>query len=95
MVAVTALHQQHLDPFYSPEIRLSGAGLLLAVNIACVNLTSKIVFDIKGIRSPGWREKEKAQTRKSRIYFWMARDLDFTHSTHLCASFIADLDSFL
>ena len=39
----------------------AGAGLLLAVNIVCVNLASKIVFDIKGIRPHGWREEEKAK----------------------------------
>lgn len=42
----------------------SGAGLLLAVNIVCVNLASKIIFDIKGIRPLGGREKEKAKRSK-------------------------------
>ncbi len=40
------------------------AGLLLAVNIVCVNLASKIVFDLKGIRPRGWCEKEKAKRSK-------------------------------
>jgi len=38
-----------------------GAGLLLAVNIVCVNLASKIVFFVKGIRPRTWLEKEKAK----------------------------------
>lgn len=38
-----------------------GAGLLLAVNVVCVNLASKIVFLIKGIRPRTWLEKEKAK----------------------------------
>lgn len=38
-----------------------GAGLLLAINIVCVNLASKIVFFIKGIRPRTWVEKEKAK----------------------------------
>lgn len=41
-----------------------GAGLLLAVNVVCVNLASKMVFDIKGIRPRGWLEKEKAKRAK-------------------------------
>jgi uncharacterized hydrophobic protein (TIGR00341 family) len=41
-----------------------GAGLLLAVNVVCVNLASKIVFDIKGIRPRTWLEKEKAKRAK-------------------------------
>jgi len=39
----------------------SGAGLLLAVNIVCVNLASKVVFFIKRIRPRTWFEKEKAR----------------------------------
>jgi uncharacterized membrane protein len=38
-----------------------GAGLLLAVNIVCVNLASKIVFLFKGIQPRTWLEKEKAK----------------------------------
>lgn len=41
-----------------------GAGLLLAVNVVCVNLASKIVFDIKGIRQLGWQDEEKAKHAK-------------------------------
>ena len=40
------------------------AGLLLTVNVVCVNLASKIVFDFKGIRPRTWLEKEKAKRAK-------------------------------
>ncbi len=43
------------------------AGLLLSVNIVCVNLASKVVFLIKGIRPRTWLEKEKAR-RASVVY---------------------------
>ena len=42
----------------------TGSGLLLVVNVVCVNLASKIVFDLKGIRPRGWVEKEKAKRAK-------------------------------
>jgi uncharacterized hydrophobic protein (TIGR00341 family) len=42
-----------------------GAGLLLAVNIVCVNLASKIVFLFKGIRPRTWFEKETARRAMS------------------------------
>lgn len=38
-----------------------GAGLLLAVNIVCVNLASKVVFFSKNIYPRTWLEKEKAK----------------------------------
>ena len=44
-----------------------GAGLLLAINIVCINLAAKVVFLLKGIRPRTWWEKEKAK-RASRIY---------------------------
>lgn len=44
------------------EVHLAtGAGLLLAVNIASVNLASKVVFYLKGIRPRTWFEKEQAR----------------------------------
>lgn len=46
-----------------------GAGLLLAVNIVCVNLASKIVFFFKGIRPRTWYEKEKANQAMVRYVF--------------------------
>ncbi len=45
----------------------AGAGLLLAVNLVCVNLTAKLVFLWKGIRPRGWHHREQAQ-RASWIY---------------------------
>lgn len=36
------------------------AGMLLAINIVCVNLSSKVVFFVKGIRPRTWQEKTKA-----------------------------------
>jgi uncharacterized hydrophobic protein (TIGR00341 family) len=38
-----------------------GAGLLLAINIVCVNLASKVVFFVKGVRPRTWLEKETAK----------------------------------
>ncbi|WP_419767285.1 TIGR00341 family protein [Arcobacter sp.] len=38
-----------------------GAGVLLLINITSINLASKIVFFIKGIRPRLWQEKEKAK----------------------------------
>ena len=37
-----------------------GAALLLLINLVCVNLTSKLVFFVKGIRPRTWWEKKKA-----------------------------------
>mgnify|MGYP001052325349 FL=1 len=37
------------------------AGLLLLINIVCVNLASKVVFLLKGIQPRTWLEKEKAR----------------------------------
>ena len=38
-----------------------GAGLLLVINVVCVNLASKLVFFFKGIRPRTWVEKKKAR----------------------------------
>jgi len=38
-----------------------GAGLLLAINVVCVNLASKLVFFLKGVRPRTWWEREKAK----------------------------------
>lgn len=38
-----------------------GAGLLLAVNIVCVNLSARIVFIFKGIKPRTWLSSEKAR----------------------------------
>jgi uncharacterized hydrophobic protein (TIGR00341 family) len=50
-----------------------GAGLLLAVNVVCVNLASKIVFFLKGIHPRTWLEKEKAKQAMLRyVLGWIA-----------------------
>jgi len=46
-----------------------GAGLLLAVNVVCVNLSAKIVFLYKGVRPRTWLEKQKA--RQSYLLFML------------------------
>jgi len=38
-----------------------GAGLLLAINVVCVNLAIKVVFFFKGIRPRTWWAKKKAK----------------------------------
>lgn len=50
----------------------AGAGLLLAVNIVCVNLAAKLVFLTKGVTPRTWMEKRKAR-HSMWVYmlFWM------------------------
>ncbi|AOV17289.1 TIGR00341 family protein [Acidihalobacter aeolianus] len=48
----------------------AGAGLLLAVNVVCVNLASKVVFLLKGIRPRTWVDKARAR-RATVIYLVM------------------------
>ncbi len=38
-----------------------GAGLLLAVNVVCVNLAAKIVFLLQGVRPRTWMERSRAK----------------------------------
>ncbi|WP_250461565.1 TIGR00341 family protein [Microbulbifer litoralis] len=51
----------------------AGAGLLLSVNIVCVNLACKLVFLLKGIAPRTWWQKKSAR-RAMRIYIsvWIA-----------------------
>ena len=44
----------------------AGAALLLAINIVCVNLASKLVFYFKGMRPRTWLEKKKAKQAMTR-----------------------------
>ena len=46
-----------------------GALLLLAANVVCVNLATKVVFMIKGISPRTWFMKEKA---RQRMYIYIA-----------------------
>ena len=50
----------------------TGAALLLAANVVCVNLSANLVFLIKGVRPRTWLEKRKA--RQSAVWivlFWL------------------------
>ena len=38
-----------------------GAGLLLAVNVVCINLSAKLMFLLKGVKPRTWLEKRKAR----------------------------------
>lgn len=50
----------------------TGAGLLLAVNIVCVNLAAKISFLFRGIKPRTWLEKQKArQSMTLYIILWI------------------------
>ncbi len=49
-----------------------GAGLLLAVNVVCVNLSAKVVLLVKGVRPRTWLEKAKArQSMTAYLLFWI------------------------
>ena len=49
----------------------SGAGLLLVVNIVCVNFAAKLVFLVKGIHPRTWWEKQKArQSMLTYLVIW-------------------------
>jgi uncharacterized hydrophobic protein (TIGR00341 family) len=51
----------------------AGAALLLTVNVVCVNLASKLVFLVKGVRPRTGTEKEKAKrTMAVYILVWLA-----------------------
>jgi uncharacterized hydrophobic protein (TIGR00341 family) len=48
-----------------------GAGLLLAINIICVNIAAKSVFTFKGIRPRTWYQRKKSkQSLKISLGFW-------------------------
>ena len=48
-----------------------GAGLLLAVNVVCVNLSAKLVFLYRGVKPRTWLEKQKArQSTPTYILVW-------------------------
>ncbi|MEZ5728487.1 MAG: TIGR00341 family protein [Burkholderiaceae bacterium] len=49
------------------DIQLAiGAGLLLAINIVCVNLASVLVFLLKGVSPRTWTEKKQAKAAMTR-----------------------------
>ncbi len=50
----------------------SGAALLLAVNLVCVNLAAKVVFFVKDVHPRRWWEKEKARrAMRNYIFVWL------------------------
>ncbi|MBL1147105.1 MAG: TIGR00341 family protein [Pseudomonadota bacterium] len=50
-----------------------GAGLLLAINIICVNLAAKAVFTLKGIRPRTWYQRKKSkQSLRVSLFFWFS-----------------------
>ena len=50
----------------------AGAGLLLAVNIVCLNLAAKLVFLFRGVKPRTWLEQRKArQSTVVYIVFWI------------------------
>ena len=48
----------------------AGSGLLLAVNLVCVNLASNVVFLVKGVYPRTWFEQQRAK-RATRVYALM------------------------
>ncbi|NIV31322.1 MAG: DUF389 domain-containing protein, partial [Anaerolineae bacterium] len=49
-----------------------GAGLLLAVNVVCVNLAAKVGFLVMGVKPRTWLEQRKArQSMTTYIGFWL------------------------
>jgi uncharacterized hydrophobic protein (TIGR00341 family) len=49
----------------------AGAGLLLAVNVVCINLAAKLMFLYRGVKPRTWLEKSKArQSVVISIAFW-------------------------
>ncbi|MEZ5541191.1 MAG: TIGR00341 family protein [Pseudomonadota bacterium] len=50
----------------------SGAGLLLAVNVVCINLAAKLMFIFRGVQPRTWLEKSKArQSLLITTLFWI------------------------
>ncbi|MBE0425710.1 MAG: TIGR00341 family protein [Nitrospirae bacterium] len=50
----------------------TGAALLFAVNMVCVNLATKVVFFVKGVRPRRWWEKEKARrAMRNYLFVWL------------------------
>ncbi|WP_428819931.1 TIGR00341 family protein [Microbulbifer sp. MCCC 1A16149] len=62
----------------------AGAGLLLAVNVVCVNLACKLVFLMKGIEPRTWWQKKSAH-RSMKIYItvWVVTLLLLSLAIHL------------
>ena len=49
----------------------AGAGLLLAVNVVCINLSAKLMFWYQGVKPRTWLEKHRArQSFLISMLFW-------------------------
>ncbi|HEU5339450.1 MAG TPA: DUF389 domain-containing protein, partial [Sulfuricaulis sp.] len=70
----------------------TGAGLLLAVNIVCVNFAAKLVFLMKGIHPRTWWEKQKArQSMITYLVIWAVSLVILVGLIFLRRSVLADL----
>ncbi|MDH5191503.1 MAG: TIGR00341 family protein [Gammaproteobacteria bacterium] len=62
----------------------AGAGLLLAVNIVCLNLAAKLVFLSRGVKPRTWLEQRKArQSTATYIIFWLVSLLILVFAIYL------------
>ncbi|MCR4300593.1 MAG: TIGR00341 family protein [Sulfuricaulis sp.] len=70
----------------------TGAGLLLAVNVVCVNFAAKLVFLVKGIHPRTWWEKKKArQSLITYLVMWAVSLLILVGLIYLRRSVLAEL----
>ncbi len=66
--AVVGLGIAHLKP-----VVVSGAFLLLAINLVCINIAGTVTFALKGVRPANWYWKRKAgQQVRGRLLIWVA-----------------------
>jgi uncharacterized hydrophobic protein (TIGR00341 family) len=66
-----------------------GAGLLLAVNVVCVNLAAKLVLLYKGVKPRTWLEKQKArQSFAVYVTFWLILLLILLGAIYLRSRFL-------
>jgi uncharacterized hydrophobic protein (TIGR00341 family) len=69
----------------------AGAGLLLAVNIVCINLSAKIAFLVRGVKPRTWIEKRKArQSMVLYIAVWLVSLVFLMAVIYLRAPFVPD-----
>ena len=71
-VCASSRASESADPLRDPHLAL-GADLLLAVNVVCINLSAKLMFQLKGVKPRTWLEKRKArQSVTIYILIWIA-----------------------
>jgi uncharacterized membrane protein len=57
---------------HGQPVLATGAALLLAVNLVCLNLAAKVVFFFKGVHPRRWSEKEKAKrAMRNYLFVWL------------------------